>query len=149
MKRLAGAVALLLLTNGAVMAQDQPGALPGDDKLTCTEIADQLVALTGGITNNLARTQELMASGGPNMVEQTIAGQAIAAGAALAGPAGPAVAGAAAQVQAAEAEARRVAAPARQAELQALEAPRMAGLERILRLHEIHEARCAPPPAAR
>jgi hypothetical protein len=148
MRHLVGAAALLLLVNSAVMSQNQPGALPGDDKLTCAQIADQLVALTGGVTNNLVRTQELMASGGPDMVQQTITGLAVGTVAgALPGPAGAAVASGAAQVQAAEAEAQRRAAPKRQAELQALEAPRAAGLDRMLRLHEMHEARYAASPA--
>ncbi|QPQ54214.1 hypothetical protein IC614_07520 [Allosphingosinicella flava] len=138
----------LALIGTAAPAQDAPGALARDDALTCTQIADQLMALTGGVTANVARAQEMAASGAPDMVGQTIAGQALGAVASvIPGPAASIVGGAAAQVQAANAERQRKEAPKKQAELDALEAPRMAGLDRMLHLHELHQARCAATPA--
>jgi len=128
-----------------IMIAAAAAAAPADVRaMSCEDLALALTEQTAGAVSTAARTQELAQKGqGPSMLEQTMKAQAL--GTVLSALPGKGAGMAASVIGMAERTAEEKKAQERAAasrELEAVTEDQLQGLERLLALHEEHQARC-------
>jgi len=142
--RIAAIAIAALSAAPATAVQQIPAAPSAPASMSCDAIAAELIALTGGVADNAARTQELAKVNAPaSSVGGALVNQGVAALVnVLPGGAASAVATGVGIAQGAADKVRQKKVDQAIAETDKLEEAQLGNLDRLLALHELHQAKC-------
>ena len=143
-----GPALLALLLGAAAPSPATPAAAADEERASCSELAGRISELTGGAMASASQMQDLAAANAPEgqlvaQAKNQLLGSLLNALPGKAAGAAATVVGMAEKAANRDREAKRDASEQR---LQEIEAAQGDALDRLLRLHELHEAKCAAGP---